>query len=125
MPFFNPMKFFKPTEPIDPIKPAVSPVEKPVVEAFPGASDDVTTKDAATGRKRGRKVHSMTRQDMDLLFEAIQRRGEAIPADLAQELGWARSTLAYNLNKLQTKGKIVRRGNGPSTRYRVTSTDET
>ncbi len=52
---------------------------------------------------------------MDRLFQAIQSRGEAIPGDLAQELGWARSALAYNLGRLQGLSKIkgfvfVRRG---------------
>jgi hypothetical protein len=75
-------------------------------------------------RKRGRKVDYYSRQNVELLFQAIKTRGEAIPGDLAQELGWARSTLSYNLGRLQKKGRIVRMGGGRSIRYRVATEEE-
>jgi hypothetical protein len=75
-------------------------------------------------RKRGRKVCRATDEDIKRLFQAIQLKEEAIPGDLAQELGWARSTLAYNLGKLQDQKKIVRMGGGRSIRYRVATQEE-
>ena len=80
--------------------------------------------DASSPRKRGRKTTWHSNKDMDRLFQAIQTRGEAIPGDLAQELGWARSTLAYNLGRLQGLSKIVRMGGGRSIRYRVATPEE-
>ena len=75
-------------------------------------------------RKRGRKVYMFSLNDVERLFQAIKTRGEAIPGDLAQELGWARSTLSYTLGRLQKKGRIVRMGGGRSIRYRVTTEEE-
>src|SRR5580693_8732143 len=75
-------------------------------------------------RKRGRKVDYHSVKDLERLFQAIQTRGEAIPGDLAQELGWARSTLSYTLGRLQKKGRIVRMGGGRSIRYRVATEEE-
>jgi hypothetical protein len=75
-------------------------------------------------RKRGRKLSRHSDQDLHRLFLAVQTRGEAIPGDLAQELGWARSTLAYNLGRLQGLSKIARMGGGRSIRYRVATPEE-
>ncbi|HEY5040221.1 MAG TPA: winged helix-turn-helix domain-containing protein, partial [bacterium] len=75
-------------------------------------------------RKRKGKVETYTYGGRAHLLKAIEQKGEAIPGDLARELGWSRSTLAHNLAKLQAKGKIVRMGGGRSTRYRVVTPDE-
>ncbi len=72
-------------------------------------------------RKRGRKALGFAEMDRKRLLEFIQQRVEAIPNELASELGWARSTLAYNLNKLLNKGLIEKIGGGRSTRYRIVS----
>jgi DNA-binding MarR family transcriptional regulator len=72
-------------------------------------------------RKKG---ISLSDQDLKLLRECIQRRGKAVPGEMAQELGWARSSLAYNLNRLLKNGWIVRLGGGRSIRYRVTTDEE-
>jgi|GEM_PF-3670999 DNA-binding MarR family transcriptional regulator len=70
-----------------------------------------------------KKSSRLSDQDLKLLQESIQRRGEAVPGEMAQELGWARSSLAYNLNRLLKRGWIVRLGGGRNIRYR-TATDE-
>jgi biotin operon repressor len=118
MPFFNPLKFFRKPE-VSPVVSAPDNGSQPV-----GLPFGVTQAKAPSDRKRGRKTDTVTNQDMDRLLAAIQSRGAAIPGDLAQELGWARSTLAYNLKKLRVTGKIVRVGGGRSIRYRITQTSQ-
>jgi len=46
-------------------------------------------------------------QDLKQLKAYIERRDEAVPGEMAQELGWARTSLAYNLNRLLKNGFIV------------------
>jgi DNA-binding MarR family transcriptional regulator len=71
-----------------------------------------------------RKGRYLSNQDLERLEAAIKTRGEAVPGELAQELGWARSSLAYNLNRLLKKGWIVRLGGGRSIRYRMATDEE-
>jgi len=75
--------------------------------------------EAYQSRKKGRKLHKDGWQDLNILLAAIERRGEAVPSELAAELGQSRSTLAYNLNRLVKKGRIERLGGGRSIRYRA------
>jgi hypothetical protein len=56
--------------------------------------------EAYQNRKKGRKQHSDRMADVKKLIACIQSRGEVTPADLAQALGMARSTLTYTLNWL-------------------------
>ena len=83
------------------------------------ASDQVPVK-----RVLKKKSSHLSYQDMKLLQACIQRRGEAVPGEIAQELGWARSSLAYNLNRLLKYGWIVRLGGGRSIRYRIATDEE-
>lgn len=77
--------------------------------------------EAYLNRKKGRKGgYNQNHGDLEKLLAAIQSRGEAIPGDLAGELGVARSTLAYSLNTLIRRGCIERIGGGRSIRYRAT-----
>ena len=84
------------------------------------ASPVTPTTEAYLNRKKGRKLHRDSYADAKKLYESIQRRGEATPGDLAQEHGMARSSLAYNLNRLAAKGYIQRLGGGRSIRYKIT-----
>src|SRR5258708_2984956 len=70
-----------------------------------------------------RKVLMQSDQDLKDLLESIRRRGDAVPGELAQELGCPRSTLAYNLNRLLKKRQIVRVGGGRSIRYQIAPKD--
>ena len=91
----------------------VSPVRK--------APRSIPQTEAYLNRKKGRKGgYNQNHGDLEKLLAAIQSRGEAIPGDLAGELGVARSTLAYSLNTLIRRGCIERLGGGRSIRYRAT-----
>lgn len=57
-------------------------------------------------------------------LESIERRGLAVPRDLAKEFGWPRSSLSYTFGRLIKEGKIAKVGAGRSTRYRVTTPEE-
>jgi predicted HTH transcriptional regulator len=95
-----------------------SPSEK-VSQPKTVKGDSLPQTEAYQNRKKGRKLHRDSWQDLDILQAAIQSRGEAVPGDLAAELTVSRSTLAYNLNRLVKKGRIERLGGGRSIRYRV------
>jgi DNA-binding MarR family transcriptional regulator len=71
-----------------------------------------------------KKGMDLSDQDLKLLQDCIKRRGEAVPGEMALELGWARSSLAYNLNRLLKRGWIVRLGGGRSIRYRMATDEE-
>jgi hypothetical protein len=71
-------------------------------------------------KKGGNKL----KYDLIDLLESIERRGEAVPGDLAKEFGWARSSLTYALKLLLKRKKIVKIGGGRSTRYRVATKDD-
>jgi hypothetical protein len=86
----------------------------------PQRSPATPTTEAYMTRKKGRKLHRDSYADAKRLYESIQRRGEATPGDLAQEFGMARSSLAYNLNRLVAKKYVERLGGGRSIRYKVT-----
>jgi hypothetical protein len=98
--------------------------------------------EAYQNRKKGRKRHRETLEDLKRIIASIQHRGEATPGELAKELGMARSTLAYNLNRflayspdyettrkdywenhlmhfLLGPKRLERTGAGPSLRYRL------
>jgi hypothetical protein len=98
--------------------------------------------EAYQNRKKGRKQHRETLEDLKRIIAYIQSRGETTPGELAKELGMARSTLAYNLNRFlayspdyeMTKKdywenhlmhfllgpkRLERTGAGPSLRYRL------
>jgi len=106
--------------------PPVSPISNPQVTETPQPkavrANPLPPSQAYQSRKKGRKLHRDSWQDLQTLWAAIQSRGEAVPGDLAAELGQSRSTLAYNLNRLVKKGRIERLGGGRSTRYRVIET---
>ena len=94
-------------------------VENPIPQK-PKAVPPLPTTEAYLNRKRGRKPLRESYADAKKLYLSIQTRGEAKPGDLAQELGMARSSLAYHLNRLVLYGYIARLGGGRSIRYRVT-----
>jgi hypothetical protein len=98
--------------------------------------------EAYQNRKKGRKQHKDSIEDLKRIIASIQRRGEATPGELAKELGMARSTLAYNLNRILAyapdyevtrkdywennllnyllgEKRMERTGAGPSLRYRL------
>ena len=85
---------------------------------------DLNFRHIKSTRKRGGNVETYIYGGRDVLLKAIEQKGEAIPGDLARELGWSRSTLAHNLAKLQDQKKIVKIGGGRSTRYRVMTLEE-
>ncbi len=109
----------------------------------PNQSNRVTPQtEAYQNRKKGRKRHGDSIEDLKRIIAAIQRRGETTPGELAKELGMARSTLAYNLNRflayspdyvvtrkdywenhllhyLLGQKRMERTGAGPSLRYRL------
>ena len=62
--------------------------------------------EANQSKKKGRKQHDDSVEDLKRLVECIQRRGEASPGDLAKELGMSRSTLTYNLKRLLNHSTI-------------------
>ncbi|SRR5665213_1183635 len=99
-----------------PVVPTPNPLP---VEAPQAKADALPPTEAYQNRKKGRKLLKDGWQDLDILQAAIEKRGEAIPGDLAAELGMSRSTLAYNLNRLVKEGRIERLGGGRSIRYRV------
>ena len=70
-------------------------------------------------RKLGRKLHRDSWQDLQNLLACIRLKSEVTPGELAAQLGSSRSTLAYNLNRLLSKGYIERLGGGRSIRYRA------
>jgi hypothetical protein len=49
--------------------------------------------EANQSKKKGRKEHYDGLDGLKKLIECIERRGEASPSDLAQELGVSRNTL--------------------------------
>lgn len=92
----------------------------PTVQVSKAGRRSSPATEAYLSRKKGRKLYEESYADAKKLHESIQRRGEASPGDLAQEMGMARSSLAYHLNRLAKKGYIERIGGGRSIRYRVT-----
>jgi hypothetical protein len=90
-------------------------------ESDPNAGDP-----ASQPYERLRKERGAYRSYIHLnpFVAAIERRGEATPGELAQEFGWARSSLSYTFKRLIEKGQIVRIGAGRSIRYRVTTREE-
>jgi hypothetical protein len=101
--------------------PPVAPIPNPASDESPQAkADPLPQTQAYQNRKKGRKLHRDSRQDLRTLVAAIESRGEAVSGDLAVELGASRSTLAYNLNRLVKEKRIERLGGGRSIRYRVT-----
>ena len=104
--------------------------------------------EAYQNRKKGRKRHRETLEDLKRIIASIQHRGEATPGELAKELGMARSTLAYNLNRILAyapdyevtrknywennllqyllgEKRMERTGAGPSLRYRLVDIPQT
>jgi hypothetical protein len=79
-------------------------------------------------KKLQKKEWFESQRDLDRLYEAVKeavkRQGMAVPGELAKEMGWARSSLATNLRRLQKKRKIMKVGGGRSTRYRLMTADE-
>jgi hypothetical protein len=63
-------------------------------------------------------------QELRKLQEFINQRGEAVPSEMAEEFGWARSTLSYTLKHLLKKKWIVRMGGGRSIRYRIATEED-
>ena len=107
----------------NPAPPASEPAPHgmaPLARPAKRAPRPVPQTEAYQKRNKGRKTVHGTHEGVEQLLAAIQRRGEALPGDLAVELGVARSSLAYNLNKLVAKGCIERLGGGRSIRYRAT-----
>jgi hypothetical protein len=92
--------------------------------------------EAYQNRKKGRKLHRESYEDLARLIFCIESHGEVKPGQLEQELGMSRSSLTYNLKRLlgQTKirhttrsilGKkrLERLGAGQSVRYRIVKVD--
>jgi biotin operon repressor len=102
-----------------PIVPAPNLPSNEVSQPKAVKADPLPATEAYQNRKKGRKLHRDSWQDLDILQAAIQSRGEAVPGNLAVELGVSRSTLAYNINRLLKEGRIERLGGGRSIRYRV------
>jgi hypothetical protein len=107
-----------------------------------GSGNPTPPTEAYQNRKKGRKPHHDSVGDLERIIACVQSRGEATPGDLAQELGMARSSLTYNLNRLLAyspehptakskssnpyllrrllgQRRIERTGAGPSLRYRI------
>ncbi len=59
-----------------------------------------TLTEAYLNRKKGRKRHRDSLDDLKRIVACIESRGEVTPGDLALELGMSRSTLTYNLKRL-------------------------
>jgi hypothetical protein len=97
---------------------------------------------AYQNRKKGRKLHRDSIGDLQRIIACIERRGQAMPGEIVQELGMSRSTLTYNLKRLSAyipgaeltgrshwtnrplqyvlgQRRIERTGAGPSLRYRI------
>jgi DNA-binding transcriptional ArsR family regulator len=75
-------------------------------------------------RTRKGKIETYIHKGWNDLLEAIEQKGEAVPGDLARDLGWPRSTLAHHLAKLQARKLILRMGGGRSIRYRLMTPEE-
>ncbi len=93
--------------------PGLKPNSQPLRDSSPAPKQ--------SPKNRGRIISGATNENMKLLFHCIQLRGKAKPGDLAKELHWTRSTLAYNLKKLQGQKRIERMGSGQGVRYQVLS----
>lgn len=108
--------------------------ESPRVQPAPPPKPAPIQSDAYKNRKKGRKEHHDSVKDLERIIACIKKRGEATPSELAKELGMARSSLTYNLNRLTTKPKffnpyllphllgkrrIERLGAGKTVRYRL------
>ncbi len=106
--------------------------ESPRAQSAP--SPPIPLTEAYKNRKKGRKEHHDSLGDLERIIACIEKRGEVTPGELAQELGMARSSLTYNLNRLTTKPKffnpyllphllgqrrIERLGAGKTVRYRL------
>jgi hypothetical protein len=98
-----------------------SPDSEPTPEMPPQTKEPLATPPKRVLKK---KDGYMSHQDLERLKASIKRRGEAAPGEMAKELGWARSSLAYNLNRLLKNGIILRLGKGRSARYRMATEDE-
>lgn len=60
-------------------------------------------------RKKGPKLRHESHKDLTRIIECVERLGEAKPGDIAKELGMARSSLAYSLNRIMafSNGTLV------------------
>jgi len=106
------------TQPVAPPAPIPAQTTPPV----PVKTRTPTQSEAYKSRKKGRKYHRESRQDLNKIEACIKCSGEATPGQLAAELEVARSSLAYNLNRLLAEKRIERLGAGPRIRYRVAQT---
>lgn len=96
-----------------------SPVTEQTTPPVPVKTRTPTQSDAYKTRKKGRKLHKDSWEDMERIVNCLQTLGEATPGQLASQLGVARSSLAYNLNRLLARKRIERLGAGPRIRYRT------
>lgn len=94
------------------------PIQETKAPARPAHAIPAT--EAYLNRKKGRKPLSEGWPILKALLETIQNTGEAVPGDLAKAFSMPRSTLAYNLKFLVSKGCVERLGGGRSIRYRAT-----
>ena len=143
-----------------------APVQSTIPQAIPASMADsngvtpakplkpirpVHQTEAYQSRKMGRKAHSESHEDLKRIIAGIERRGEAKPGELAEELGMSRSTLAYNLKRLMLhrpdfnlrnlrlsetgklyrmkavlgQKRLVKLGAGPNVRYRLVDIPQT
>lgn len=56
---------------------------------------------AYLNRKKGRKTHRDSLEDLERIVALIGAKGEITPGEMEQELGMSRSTLTYNLKRLK------------------------
>ena len=97
----------EPTPPQTPPNLAQPSTPAPTPE-LPAPKRFIPTSEAYLQRNKGRKDQRESYGDIERIIAYIQGRGEATPGQIAQDLGMARSTLAYHLKFLQSFSPGIR-----------------
>jgi hypothetical protein len=93
-----PQAFSSNQAPVFTVDPGAHTPSQPLAPA--PSSRPIPQTEAYKNRKKGRKQHGDTIDDLKRIIDCLQRRGESTPAELSRDLDMARSTLTYNLKRL-------------------------
>jgi hypothetical protein len=86
--------------PPEAIPPASEAQKTQPIPPLPATPQTPNITEAYLNRKKGRKKHRDSLDDLKKIVEYIAGHGEVSPGELSQTLGMSRSTLTYSLNRL-------------------------